>query len=208
MICSDLHGDVGVGHSRVWLAILIGLWLVTLLLVALLGSSSRRRPLAFLFLFASGAATITGYGVRHALDTMTGIPDGSILAGHLLAVLALAAMLESVALLTGMTSDARRMLRAGQALLALDGALLVALFLVIPRRLDHPDFGCWHARSFVVLAYETLYQAALGTGLVVDVVLFRPRLRSVSKSLLRNALRMLIGGFVVGLAYVAVRVWY
>ena len=208
MICSELNGTVGVGPSTVWLAVLTVLWLVTLLLVAFFGGSSRRRPLALFFLFATGAATISGYGVRRALDAATGIPDVSILTGHVLGVLALVAMLESAALLTGVTSDTRRMLRAGQSLVVLDGVLLVALFLVIPRRLDHPDFGCWHARSYVVFTYELLYQAAFATGLIVDMVLFRPRLRSVGKPVFRNALRMLIGGFVVGLAYVAVRVWY
>ncbi|WP_369405707.1 MAB_1171c family putative transporter [Streptacidiphilus anmyonensis] len=208
MNCSELHGVVGVGPSVVWLTVLMLLWFVTLLLVAFLGGSARRRPLMFLFLFASGAATLTGYSVRRALDVTTGVPDGSILAGHVLAILAMVAALESAALLTGVTSATRRALRVGQSLLALDGILLVALFLAIPRSLDHPDFGCWQARSLVVLTYQLLYQGALATSLVVEIVLFRPRIRSVGAPLLRNALRMLIGGFVVGSAYVGVRVWY
>lgn len=208
MTCSEPTGDVGVGPSPVWLSILLVLWLLTLLLAAFPGRSAKRRPLALLFLFVSGAATLGGYRVRRSLDEATGIPDGAILGGHILGVSAVLVVLELVAVLSSATVVKRRALRTAQSLLLLDVIALASLFAAIPRRLDHPDFGCWHARSVLVVSYETLYQAALGTGLAVAVMLFRTRVRTVGKPLLRNASRLIIASFAVGLAYVAVRCWY
>ncbi|GAA2052381.1 hypothetical protein GCM10009839_69690 [Catenulispora yoronensis] len=208
MTCSEPVGEVGVGLSLVWLSILAVLWLVTLLLAAFPGRSPRRRPIALLFLFVSGAATLGGYGVRRWLDKATGLPDGAILAGHILGVAGVLTVLELVASLSRTTGAKQRILRTAQSLLLVDIILLVALFAAIPRQLDHPDFGCWHAQSVLVVSYEVLYQAALGTGLTVAIVLFRTRVRTVSKPLLRNASYMIISGFAVGLSYVAVRCLY
>jgi hypothetical protein len=210
MICSKFSGEVG-GPSSTWLSILMVLWLITLVLVVFWDHSRRRRPLVVLFLFVSAAATLTGYDVRHTVDMATGIPDGSILAVHLLAMLGVVTMMEAATALTdrGDAGDAvRRRPSAGQALVVVDMICMAALFAVIPRRLDHPDFGCWQARSLIVVTYQLLYQAALGTGLVVAIATFRPHTRTAGKRLLRNALRLLTAGFVMGLAYVVVRCWF
>ncbi|MFE6049314.1 MAB_1171c family putative transporter [Kitasatospora sp. NPDC056446] len=208
MICSDLTGSIDAQPDPVWPAILAGLWLTALPAVARFSRSPRRRPAALLLLSVSGAATLSGYGMRRSLDAATGIPDGSILAGHLLGVAGVAAVLELAAALTGAGAPTRRGLRAAQLLLAVGAFSLTALFVPVPRELDHPDFGCWQASSPLVVTYELLYQACLATGLAVAGSLVRPRVRTAGTRLHRGALRLIVGGCATGLAYVAVRCWY
>ncbi|MFJ9694030.1 MAB_1171c family putative transporter [Kitasatospora sp. NPDC101183] len=208
MTCSDPTGVAQAGPDPVWLAILAGLWFAALLLAARFARSPRRRPAALLLLFVSGAVTLTGYATRRSFDAATGVPDGAILAGHLLGVAAVAAVLELAAALTGATAPARRRLRTAQLLLAVGALGLVVLFVPVPRALDHPDFGCWESSSPLVVAYQLLYQACLATGLVVAGLLVRPRVRTVGTRLHRGALRMVVAGCLAGLAYVVVRCWY
>lgn len=208
MPCSDLTGTVGANPNPVWIAILAAQWLVTLPLAATLGRSPRRRPIALLFLVVSAASTLTGYDIRRWADVTTGIPDLSIMVGDVLVVVAVLAILDLVAVMTRPDSTTRRRFLVAKVLLAGSALCLIALFCVIPRRLDHPDFGCWQPRSTFVIGYQLLFQACLGTGFLAAGMLVRPRVRTAGSRLIRAALRVLLVGLACGLAYVAQRCWY
>jgi hypothetical protein len=205
-MCTDLTGSMGVGLSPTWLAIVLVQWLLTLTVVAFLGRAPRRRPLAFLLLVFSASTTLDGYEVRRWTDLATGVPDLSIMVGYVLTVLGAIATLNMVAALTGPTR--RRWVRAARAVLMAGAIGLIALFWFIPRQLDHPDFGCWQARSPLVIGYQLLFQTLLAAGFLVTAILVQPRVHTAGSRLIRNALRLLLAGSAFGLLYAAQRDWW
>jgi hypothetical protein len=205
-MCTDLTGSMGAGPSPAWLTIVLVQWLLTFCLVSFLGRSPRRRPLAFLLLVFSASTTLDGYEVRRWTDLATGVPDLSIMVGYVLTVLGAIATLNMVAALTGPAR--RRWVRWARALLVSGTICLIALFWFIPRRLDHPDFGCWQARSPLVIGYQLLFQTLLAAGFLVTAILVGPRVKTAGSRLIRTALRLVLAGSAFGLLYAAQRDWW
>src|SRR3954462_7143592 len=115
MNCSDLTGTAGAAPSPTWIFSIAVLWLASLRVVTAKRASPQRRAIGRAFLFTTVAATIGGYSARRAFDAAVGVPDLSILVGHVFAVLAVLACLELLAAVTG---GARLTLRRAVVVLA------------------------------------------------------------------------------------------
>ncbi|HET9141839.1 MAB_1171c family putative transporter [Actinophytocola sp.] len=188
----------------VWLALISVLWLAVVLRVPALRRSAGKRMGALLFLALTSGVTLTAATVRAALDSATGVPDLSILLGHLAM---LAAMIFSVRIADLVSGGRHRALRHAQLAFGAAMVLLVALFLVIPRRADQPDFGLWHGRDAAVLTYQLIFQAGLGAGLLTNAVFLFRHWRRAPRGQVRAALLQLWLACVLGLGYAAGRVW-
>ncbi|MCS7480668.1 MAB_1171c family putative transporter [Umezawaea endophytica] len=208
MTCSDLTGTAGVAPSPLWIASIAVLWLVTLRLLVSKRRTPRRRSIAFTFLFVTLAATISGYSARRAFDAAIGVPDLSILVGHVFAVLAVVACLRLVVVVVEAGETGWRLLRGARWVLASALAGMAVLFVLIPRRADHFDFGCWEARSPLVVVYHLLFQVCLGTGFAAAVVLFGSRRLTAVGAWFKASALLIAAGCCFGVAYVGVRVWY
>jgi hypothetical protein len=182
-----------------WAAVLSVLWLGAVLRIPALRRSARQRTGPLMLLLITLSATLTAPGVRHALDTASGVPDLSILLGHLCILLAMIFLLKIVAMVTGAHD---RVLRAGAAAFALVMAILVVLFGFLPRRLDRPDFGLWQGQHPAVIAYQMVFQTGLGAGLLITSVFLFRHWRTASRMPIRTALLLLWLGSVLGLVYV------
>ncbi|MEV4056187.1 MAB_1171c family putative transporter [Amycolatopsis sp. NPDC049688] len=186
-------------------AALAVLWLVVMTgLPRLLRSVPQRAVTAF-FAFLLLSAPTSLPGVRRAVDSVTGVPDLTILLGHLGTLLAFIAILELAA---GVEAGRRVLLRRGQLAFTLVMTGLVTLFVFIPRRLDQPDFGLWQVRHPLVVTYQVLFQTCLGLGLSLAVAFLVPYWRKARRGPLRKALLLLWLSAAVGLLYVASRMWY
>lgn len=186
-------------------AALAVLWLVVMSgLPRLLGSAPQRAATAF-FVFLLLSAPTSLPGVRRTVDSVTGVPDLTILLGHLCTLLAFITILELAA---GVEAGRRALLRRGQLAFTLVMTGLVTLFLLIPRRLDQPDFGLWQVRHPLVVAYQVLFQTCLGLGLSLAVAFLVPYWRTTRRGPLRTALLLLWLSAAVGLVYVGSRMWY
>ncbi|MEO6090443.1 MAG: MAB_1171c family putative transporter [Umezawaea sp.] len=208
MICSDLTGTAGVAPSPTWIFSIAVLWLVTLRLATAKRKSPQRRAITFTFLFLTLAATISGYSARRAFDDTTGVPDLSILVGHVFAVLAVMACLELVAAVADAGEAKRRWLRRAHLVPASALAGMTVLFVAIPRQPDHFDFGCWQAASPLVVCYQLLFQVCLATGFAAAIVLFGSRRLTAVGIWFKATAAMITTGCSLGVAYISVRVWY
>jgi hypothetical protein len=208
MTCSDLTGTAGVAPSPTWIVSIAVLWLVTFRLLISKRRTPQRRAIAVTFLFVTLAATISGYSARRAFDTTVGIPDLSILVGHVFAVLAVMACLGLVAVVVEAGETNRRLLRGARSVLASALTGMAVLFVLIPRRADHFDFGCWEARSPLVVAYQLLFQVCLGTGFGAAVVLFGSRRLTAVGVWFKASAFLIAAGCCFGVGYVGVRTWY
>jgi uncharacterized protein DUF6545 len=205
MNCSDLTGTAGAAPSPTWIFSIAVLWLASLRVVTAKRASPQRRAIGRAFLFTTVAATIGGYSARRAFDAAVGVPDLSILVGHVFAVLAVMACLELLAAVTG---GARRTLRRAVVVLASALAGMAALFAAIPRQPDHFDFGCWQAGSPLVIGYQLLFQVCLGTGFTAAIALFGPRGLTAVGLRFKVLAFLITAGCCFGVAYVGVRTWY
>ncbi len=167
--------------------------------------SKPQRAAAVVFAVLAIAGPLSLPGIRHAVDSGTGVPDLGILLGHLSGLFAMIAVLELAA---SAFSAGQKLLRGTQLAFTLVMTCLVALFLVIPRRLDQPDFGLWHVHDATVITYQMLFQTCLGIGLLFAVVTLTSARRSARRGPLRRALLLLSLGAGTGLGYVACRMWY
>ncbi|GHF94154.1 MULTISPECIES: MAB_1171c family putative transporter [Amycolatopsis] len=181
------------------------LWLVVVSGLPRLPRSAPQRAVTAFFLLLLLCVPTSLPGVRHAVDTVAHVPDLAILLGHLGTLLAFIAILEPAA---GVDAGRRAMLRRGQLAFTVIMTALVTLFLLIPRRLDQPDFGLWQVRHPAVVTYQLLFQVCLGLGLALAVAFLLPRRRSARRGALRSALSLLLLGAATGLLYVAARMWY
>ncbi|HWO60045.1 MAG TPA: MAB_1171c family putative transporter [Umezawaea sp.] len=208
MTCSDLTGTAGVAPSPLWIASIAVLWLVAVRLLVSKRRTPQRRAIAFTFLFVTLAATISGHSARRAFDAAIGIPDLSILVGHVFAVLAVVACLELLAVVAEAGETRRRLLRGARSVLASALAGMAVLFVLIPRQADHFDFGCWEARSPLVVVYQLLFQVCLATGFAAAVVLFGSRRLTAVGAWFKASAFLIAAGCCFGVGYVGIRMWY
>jgi uncharacterized protein DUF6545 len=185
----------------VWILTLSLLWLGIVLRTRSLQRSPRQRAGALMFLCLALSATLTIPSiVRDQVNVVTGIADLSIVTGHLCTLLAILFAIR-------MFAKQSRPLRVGVAAIGVAMAVMVGLFLVIPRQLDHPDFGLWQARHPAVITYQMIYQGCLGGWLALSLVILVPGWRA-ARGTLRASLLLLWLGAVFGVVYVGFRMWY
>lgn len=181
------------------------LWLVIVVRLCTAWGSAQQRVTTLAFVCFALSGTFVIRPVRYGFDAATGVGDLSILVGHVFAMLGMVVALE---LAVGMAPRRRAYVRGAQTFLATAVMAMTVLFLIIPRRLDEPDFGYWHARHGAVVSYQLLDLVCLGVGLCFAVAILFPQWRSAGRGALRNALLFLWLAAAIGLGYDASRLWY
>lgn len=183
------------------------MWLVVLWRLPGLWSTPQRRIGTIVLLAVTASATTLHLDIRPVVDRFVGVPDLTILLGHVLALVTIMATLELGALVIDADRARRSPLRRSQIALTVAMVCLCVLFPVLPRRFEQPDFGTSRGDDIKVFAYLTIFQVCLAIGMATGRSFLGTHWRSAQPGPLRTALKLLWLGSTLILGYVLGRSW-
>ncbi|MFI6096019.1 MAB_1171c family putative transporter [Lentzea sp. NPDC051213] len=185
-------------------AVLVVVWGFVLFRVRVVGRSPQGRAVALAFLCLATSATIVVRQVRYALDQFIGVPDLAILIANVSTLGAIAFLLR-FGLIVGSNV---RFVRVANAVLAGVVVVMVAMFLIVPRDLNSPDFAYWHPTHPATIIYHLVNITCMFVGVAAGAVLLHPLWRHQARGPLRVALFLLWLGFLSLIVYAGCRYWY
>ncbi|MET9226221.1 MAB_1171c family putative transporter [Lentzea sp. NPDC003310] len=186
-------------------AVLVVLWGLVLFRLRTVARSPQNRVVALAYLCFAVAATLVVRDLRYGLDRVTGVPDLAIAVGHLAGLAGIAFVLRFGLMVLGTNA---RAVTVGRVVLIGAGAVMVAAFAVIPRRMDEPDFGYWQPSHPATIVYQLVDLAVMSAGVVAGAVLLFPLWRRGARGPLRVALFLLWLGCLSLVVYAGCRYWY
>ncbi|MER7282948.1 MAB_1171c family putative transporter [Dactylosporangium sp. NPDC000244] len=166
----------------------------------------RGRAVRLVVLLAALSFTFNRREISFATDRLLHVADVSVPLKNLATVAASAAMVHVTSLMPGPVADRPRLRRWAYALLAATGVTMAVLFVLVPRSPARGDFVAEHAGTPLVTAYGVLTQFGLLVGLACCLALFHPAAGRAERGTMRAGLRLLTGGALVGLLFIANRV--
>lgn len=186
-------------------AVLVVVWGFVVFRLRTISRSPQDRVVALAFLCFAVSATTVVRELRYAIDQVTGVPDLAIMIGHLAALAGVASVLRFGLMVTGRRT---RLVTAGLCVLAGAAVVMTAMFLVVPRSLEEPDFAYWHPTHPATIVYHLTNIAVTSAGMVAGAVLLFPLWRREARGPLRVALFLLWLACLANLAYSGLRCWY
>ncbi|WP_439656779.1 MAB_1171c family putative transporter [Lentzea sp. HUAS TT2] len=181
---------------------LVVVWGFAVFRLCLARRSSHGRVVALAFLCFALSATIVVRQVRYAFDQVTGVPDLAIMIGHLTGLAGVGLMLSF-----GLLGANSGIVRIGRYVLAAAAVLMTAMFVIVPRGLDQPDFAYWHPTHPATMIYHLVYITCMCAGVAAGAVLLIPLWRQ-ARGALRVTLFLLWLGCLALFVYSCCRYWY
>ncbi|SER16921.1 hypothetical protein SAMN05216188_108182 [Lentzea xinjiangensis] len=185
-------------------AVLVVTWGVVLVRVRLAGRSLRGRAAALAFLCFATSATLVVRELRYAFDRFFGVPDLAILVASGTTIAGIASAVGFGLVVSGTKV---RGVRRTWVVLAVVAAVEVSAFLLIPRRLDRPDFGYWQPTHPATIVFHLVNITCLTVAVVIGAVALHP-LRRRTRGPLRVAVFLLWLSFLSFIGYAGCRYWY
>ncbi|HEX8867033.1 MAG TPA: MAB_1171c family putative transporter, partial [Lentzea sp.] len=163
------------------------------------------RVVALAFLCFAVSSTIVVRQLRYAFDQFTGVPDLALMIGNLTGLAGIAFVLQFGLMAVGTSA---RLVTAGRYVLAVAAPVMVAMFLLVPRRLDEPDFAYFHPDHPATIIYHLVDITVMCAGVVAGALLLYPLWRRRASGPLRVALFLLWLGCLSLIVYSGCRYWY
>ncbi|MFS8104945.1 hypothetical protein LFM09_48375 [Lentzea alba] len=186
-------------------AVLAVAWGFILFRMRLVNRSAQGRVISLAFLCLAVAPTVAVRPLRYFFDRVVGVPDLTILIGGVATLAGIALVVQFGLIVTGTNV---RFVRVAQTVLAGASLVMVTMFLIVPRRLDEPDFGYWQPTHPATIIYHLVTLTCTSGGLVIAAKLLLPLWRRSTGGPLRVALFLLWLGFLWLLVYAGCRYWY
>lgn len=186
-------------------AVLVAAWGFVLFRLRVMNRSRHGRLVALASLCIATTCTIVVRELRYAFDQFVGVPDLAILAASVTTLAGIAFTLQFGLVVNGANA---RFVRVANVVLA--GAVLVmfCMFLIVPRRMDEPDFAYWHPTHPATIVYHLVHISCMTAGVVAGAVLLYPLWRHQARGPLRAALFLLWLGCLSLVVYAGCRYWY
>ncbi|MGW6929424.1 MAB_1171c family putative transporter [Lentzea sp. NPDC054927] len=186
-------------------AVLVVAWGFVLFRMRLINRSPQGRVAALAVLCIATSVTLVVRQLRYALDQLTGVPDLTILVAGVMTLAGIAFVLQFALLVAGTHV---RFVRVARVVLAGAVLVMIAMFVIVPRRMDEPDFGYWHPAHPATITFHLVNISCLTAALVAGVVVLYPLWRRRAHGSLRVALFLLWLGFLWLIGYTGCRYWY
>ncbi|KJK33398.1 hypothetical protein UK23_46205 [Lentzea aerocolonigenes] len=187
------------------LAVLVVVWGFVLFRLRTVRRSPQDRTVALAFLCFALSSTFVVREVRYAVDRLAGVPDLALLIGHLTGLAGVAFVLRFGLMAMGTST---RFVTVGRYVLVVAAVVLVAVFPLIPRDLEKPDFGYFHPTHPAVITYQLVDISTMCAGVIAGAVVLFPLWRRRASGPLRVALFLLWLGCLSVTVYSGCRYWY